>query len=116
MIPKQGNELVEVTTMAEEITNSSGNVFEDLGFEKEEAENLKIRSKLMMSLERFIREKGLKQEEAAELFGVTQPRISNLVNGKIGRFSIDMLVNMHTKAGMHVVVDIEPDGKKPVAA
>lgn len=100
--------------MADEPIKSSGNVFEDLGFEKEEAENLKIRSQLMISLKRFIQEKGLKQEEAAELFGVTQPRISDLVNGKIGKFSIDMLVNMHTKAGMHVVVDIEPDD--PVAA
>lgn len=100
--------------MADETIKSSGNVFEDLGFEKEEAENLRIRSQLMISLKRFIREKDLKQEEAAELFGVTQPRISDLVNGKIGRFSIDMLVNMYTKAGMHVVVNIEPDD--PVAA
>lgn len=95
--------------MAEEITRSSGNVFRDLGFGEEEAENLRVRSQLMMSLERFIEEHDLKQTEAAELFGVSQPRISDLVNGKIGKFSVDTLINMHAKAGMHVQVSVEPD-------
>lgn len=90
-----------------EVTYSSGNVFADLGFEAEEAENLKIRSKLMGSVRQRIREEGLKQEEAAERFGVSQSRISELMNGKIDRFTIDALVNMHAHAGMKVSIEVE---------
>lgn len=88
--------------MKAKITRSSGNVFEDLGFAPEEAEHLKIRSSLMVHLRNVIEAKGLKQAEAAKLFGVTQPRISNLVQGKIHLFSIDTLVDMLTHAGVRV--------------
>lgn len=91
-----------------EMTMSSGNVFSDLGFSPEEAENLKVRSALMGSLRTLIESRGLKQTEAADLFGVTQPRISDLVRGKIELFSIDALVNMLAHAGHHVEVSVEP--------
>lgn len=80
------------------------NVFEDLGFDREEAESLRIRADLMMELGEFIRRKHLTQAQAAKFFGVTQPRISDLVRGKIGQFTIDTLVTMLARAGRKVVV------------
>ncbi len=84
------------------ITPSSGNVFADLGFGEEEAEHLRIRSELMIEVRKLIEERKLTQAEAANLFGVTQPRISNLVRGKIDLFGIDTLVGMLARAGIHV--------------
>ena len=66
------------------------------------AENMKIRSVLMGELVTHITGAGMTQGEAATLFGVTQPRISDLTRGKIDLFSIDALVNMLTAAGLHV--------------
>jgi len=86
-------------------TRSSGNVFTDLGFAPEEAENLRLRAALMMEVERFIAREGLTQARAAERLGVSQPRISDLVRGKIDRFSIDTLVNMLARAGIRVTID-----------
>ncbi|MDO4681450.1 MAG: XRE family transcriptional regulator [Lautropia sp.] len=67
-----------------------------------EAENMKIRSALMMALEQHIRAKGWTQAEAARRLGVTQPRVSDLLRGKINLFSIDTLVNMLVAIGLHV--------------
>ena len=91
-----------------EITPSSGNVFLDLGFSPEEAENMKVRSALIVSIRKVIETQGLKQSEAAELFGVTQPRISDLVRGKVALFSIDALVNMLGHAGLLVELSVQP--------
>lgn len=93
------------------ITPSSGNVFEDLGFEGGEAENLRVRARLMAPLERYVRERDLTQAEAAEELGTTQARISELVNGKIQAFSIDALVNMLNRAGLEVAVSVRPKQK-----
>lgn len=71
------------------------------------AENLKLRSSLMLALKRFIEREGLTQTEAAEVFGVSQPRISNLVHGKINSFGLDLLVRMATTAGLRVSMRIE---------
>lgn len=86
------------------LRRSSGNVFRDLGFSTEDAENLRIRSELMARLAKLIEERGLTQADAAKVFGVTQPRVSDLVRGKIDRFSIDMLVVMLAKAGIRVTL------------
>lgn len=67
-----------------------------------EAENMKLRSALMMALEKRIRDHGWTQVEAARHLGVTQPRVSDLMRGKINVFAIDTLVNMLTAAGLHV--------------
>ncbi len=83
---------------------SSGNVFRDLGFSREESENLKIRSNLMIRLSKLIETRKLTQAQAAALLGVTQPRVSDLVRGKIDRFSIDTLVAMLGHAGVRVQV------------
>jgi predicted XRE-type DNA-binding protein len=83
---------------------SSGNVFEDLGFPKEEAAHLLIRADLMSQLKRVIEARGLTQKEAAKALGVSQPRVSDLVRGRIGLFSIDTLVEMLTHLGVAVTV------------
>lgn len=84
------------------MTRSSGNVFKDLGFELEEAENLRVRAELMSEIEKFIRRKGMTQAEAAKRFGVTQPRISDLMRGKIDVFSVDTLIAMLAQIGLMV--------------
>jgi predicted XRE-type DNA-binding protein len=88
--------------MATKIVRSSGDVFRDLGFSPEEAENLRIRSELMIQLSQLIKNRGLTQAQAAKALGVSQPRISDLVRGKIDRFSVDTLIAMLGHAGSHV--------------
>ena len=83
---------------------SASNVFRDLGFNPEEAANLKVRARLMVEVEKYIRARHLTQKEAAARLGVTQPRISDLMRGKIGLFSVDMLITMLTHAGLMVDV------------
>ena len=90
--------------MTVKIRRSSGNVFRDLGFSKPEAENFKIRTDLMIRLSKVIEGRRLTQAQAATLFGVTQPRISDLVRGKIDRFSIDTLVAMLGHAGIRIQI------------
>jgi len=90
------------------VTKGSGNVFVDCGFPPAEAENLRIRAKLMMALTCYIQERKLTQSRAAKIMDVSQPRISDLMRGKIGRFTIDTLVNMVTAAGLKVDLDITP--------
>jgi predicted XRE-type DNA-binding protein len=89
------------------LTRSSGNVFRDLGFADEEAEHLRLRSLLMIEVRKLIEARGLTQKEAAALFGVTQPRVSDLVRGKIALFSLDTLVDMLAHAGARVELVVE---------
>ncbi len=93
-------------SFVEHITPADGNIFADLGFPPEEAENLLVRSKLMIVIIGIIQDRGLKQKEAAELFGVSQPRISDLKRGRIDSFTIDSLVNMLAHAGVSVEVTV----------
>jgi predicted XRE-type DNA-binding protein len=79
-------------------------VFRDLGFSGEEAENLKMRTDLMIQLSKLIEARRLTQADAADLFGVTQPRVSDLVRGKIDRFSVDTLIAMLGHAGVRVQI------------
>lgn len=90
--------------MTTRIRRSSGNVFSDLGFSDEEAENLKVRSDLMIELTKLIEVQGLTQAAAAQLLRVTQPRVSDLMRGKIDRFSVDSLIEMLGHAGACVSV------------
>lgn len=80
----------------------SGNVFLDLGFDKAEAENLKMRSDLIIRIIEWYRKSGLTQAAAAKALGVTQPRLNALLKGKIGLFSLDPLVNIASRAGLNV--------------
>jgi predicted XRE-type DNA-binding protein len=94
------------------VTKGGENIFVDCGFPPTEAENLRIRAKMMMALTGYIQERKITQSRAARIMGVSQPRISDLVRGKIGRFTIDTLVNMVTAAGLRVDVDITAGGPK----
>lgn len=71
-----------------------------------EAANMELRSELMIALRDEIERRGWTQNEAAEYLGVTQPRISDLMRGKIGLFGLDALVNMVACAGLHVQIRI----------
>ena len=86
---------------------SPENVFLDLGFKPKEAENLKVRAQLMTEIEKVIRLRKMTQAKAAVLFGVTQPRISDLVCGKIHLFTVDTLISMLTQAGLSVRVQVK---------
>jgi len=71
-----------------------------------EAENMKLRSALMDAIEDAIKAKGWTQAEAAKALGVTQPRVSALMRGKISMFSLDSLINMLTALGLKVDIRI----------
>jgi predicted XRE-type DNA-binding protein len=68
----------------------------------EEAENMKLRSVLMTALKNHLARAEMSQTQAAKLLGVTQPRVSDLMRGKINLFGLDALVNMATAAGLHI--------------
>lgn len=88
--------------MALKITKGSGNVFRDLGFSPEESEHLRVRAELMWQISKLIRRRKLTQAQAAKLFGVTQPRVNDVVRGRLHRFSIDALVGMLARARVPV--------------
>ena len=94
------------------ITKGSGDVFRDLGFSPAEARNLRLRSELMTALRGFIQKEGLTQADAAKRLKVSQPRISDLTRGKVSRFSLDILVNMLTDAGIEVGVRIKRPARR----
>ena len=87
---------------------SSGNVFLDIGFPPHEAQNLRVRADLMIELIRLVRSRKLTQVAASKLFDVSQPRMSDLMTGKIDRFSIDALVEMLARAGRRVEIKTSP--------
>ena len=69
-----------------------------------QAENMRPRSSLMMTLKEHVSREGLTRSQAAKLFGVTQPRVSDLIRGKIDLFGLDGLENMAATAGLHVEI------------
>ena len=96
--------LTGIPTMSIEITESSGNVFQDLGFSSEEATILQMRSELMIDLRKHIQTNQLTQQEASKIFGVSQSRISDLVRGKWEKFSLETLITFVIKSGMSVSI------------
>jgi len=96
----------EIDTSITHITPKGGNIFEDLGFEPREAAKLKIKSQLMCQISEWIKDKELKQEEASNILQVTRPRISDVMRGKAGKFTIDALVDMLERAGKRVTLQI----------
>ena len=84
------------------LTRSGGNVFRDLGFAPEEAEHLRVRADLMIKIEKVLKTRSLKQAEAARIMGVTQPRVSDLLRGRIELFSTDALIDMLARLGVRV--------------
>jgi len=105
-------------TKSAHITPANGNVFADLGFEAHEAAALKVESQLVISkklaikaelmaeLALWIESKELKQSEAAQILGVTRPRVSDVVNQKSIKFTIDALVDMLARTGKQVHLSV----------
>lgn len=87
--------------------NIHKNVWDALEPDPGMRENLKLRSSLMSALIRHIQREGWTQAQAASILGVTQPRISNLIHGKIDAFALDMLVRMATAAGLKVTMRVK---------
>jgi predicted XRE-type DNA-binding protein len=95
-----------IDTTITHITPVDGNIFEDLGFEPKEASKLKIKAQLMSQISEWIKSKQLKQEEASQFLQVTRPRVSDVLRGKSGKFTIDALVDMLERIGKHVSIQI----------
>jgi predicted XRE-type DNA-binding protein len=89
------------------VQRGSGNVFADLGFSPDEAHNLLLRSDLMTKIEQFVKRSKLTQVQAASALGISQPRLNDLLKGKIEKFSLDALVNMLAHAGMRVELRVK---------
>jgi len=87
-------------------TRTTGNVFKDVGFSTEEAEHLRVRADLMVALEKAIARRRLTQRQAAKLLGVSQPRVSDLLRGRIDLFSVDTLIDMLARLGIGVRLTI----------
>lgn len=93
-------------------TPSTGNVFKDVGFSTEEAEHLRVRAELMVALEKAIAKRGLTQTQAAKLLGVTQPRVSDLLRGRIDLFSVDTLIDMLARLRIGVRLILKASGTR----
>jgi predicted XRE-type DNA-binding protein len=87
-------------------TKRFANVWDAIEDNPAQAENMKLRSALMAALTERIRQKKWTQAEAAKRLGVTQPRVSDLMRGKIDVFGLDTLVNMASAAGLQVEMRI----------
>jgi predicted XRE-type DNA-binding protein len=90
------------------ITQAADNIFLDLGFSSEEADNLLIRSQLILALTHQIKERGWTLDQTAQNLQQSNDRIKALIQGKIGQFSVDSLIAMLNKVGMTVKVEICP--------
>jgi predicted XRE-type DNA-binding protein len=97
------------------ITPSTGNVFRDLGFSKEQSEHLLVRADLLIQVQKTITWKRLTQAEAAKVLRVTQPRVSDLLRGRIDLFSTDALIDMLARLGVGVRLVVKPAKAKSVA-
>jgi predicted XRE-type DNA-binding protein len=90
------------------VTPSSGNVFRDLGFSAEESEHLLVRADLLLQVQKTLAARELTQVQAARLLHVTQPRVSDLLRGRIDLFSTDGLIDMLARLGVRVRFVLKP--------
>jgi predicted XRE-type DNA-binding protein len=88
--------------MAMEFSESSGNIFLDLGFPPHEASVMLLRAQLAVALRRWMEREGLSQAQAAKRLGIAQPRVSEIVRGKVELLSLDYLVGLCSKAKLDV--------------
>ena len=96
----------KVDVKIKHVTRTGDNIFEDLGFDSEEAAKLKIRSQLMMEISEWIKQQQLKQSDAAKLLKISRPRVSDVMTGKIDRFTIDALIDLLERTGKHITVKV----------
>jgi predicted XRE-type DNA-binding protein len=97
------------------VTPSTGNVFRDLGFSKEESEHLLVRADLLIQVQKAITSRRFTQAETAKMLRVTQPRVSDLLRGRIDLFSTDTLIDMLARLGVGVRLVVKPGRSKKVA-
>jgi predicted XRE-type DNA-binding protein len=90
------------------VTPSTGKVFRDLGFSTEESEHLIVRADLLWQLQKILAARALTQVQAAELLHVTQPRVGDLLRGRIDLFSTDSLIDMLARVGVRVRFVLKP--------
>ncbi|MSP41493.1 MAG: XRE family transcriptional regulator [Deltaproteobacteria bacterium] len=90
------------------MTRSSGNVFRDVGFTPVEAEHLLVRADLMIKVQTLIESKHLSQAELAKSLGITKPRLSDLLRGRIDLFSTDTLIDILARLGVRVRLVLKP--------
>jgi len=88
-------------------TKTYASVWDAIEDTKEAAANMRLRATLMMDIESYLAKHHLTQADGAKRFGVTQPRLNDLLRGRIGKFSVDALVNMLACAGREVAVHIK---------
>jgi len=88
-------------------TPAGANVFADLGLA--DAANLQLRAQLMAEIKRYVEVSGLTQRQAAEAMKTTQPRLNDVLHGRIEKCSIDRLVKMLAEVGRHVRVQVETE-------
>jgi predicted XRE-type DNA-binding protein len=88
-------------------------IWDDIADSREEAENLKVRAALMRAVRAHIADAGWSQAAAADHLSLTQPRVSDLFRGKISKFSLDALVEIASKLGIHVRVEVDEDRALP---
>ena len=94
------------------VTASTGNVFRDVGFRREEAEHLLVRADLMIQVQKLIAARRLKQGDAAEILRVSQPRVGDLLQGRIDLFSTDALIDMLARLGARVRFTVRPTRRR----
>jgi predicted XRE-type DNA-binding protein len=97
------------------VTPSGGNVFHDVGFSRDEAEHLSVRADLLIQLQKVIASRRLKQTEVAKILRVTQPRVSDLLRGRIDLFSTDALIDMLARLGVRVRLVVKLSRARKVA-
>lgn len=91
-------------------------VFDALADTPEQAANLHARAELMQAIAEIIKAAGWKQEEAGRHCGITQPRMNDLLRGRVSRFSMDALINIAAAIGQRVHVELEPADSNAVTA
>jgi len=97
------------------VTSSTGNVFRDIGFSQDEAEHLVVRADLLIQLQKLVASRGLTQSAVARLLRVSQPRVSDLLRGRIDLFSTDALIDMLARFGVGVRLVVKPTRSRTVA-
>jgi len=90
------------------VTASTGNVFRDLGFSASESAHLVVRSDLMIQVQKFIASRRLTQAQVAKVLRVTQPRVSDLLRGRVDLFSTDALLDMLARLGVRIRFVLKP--------
>jgi len=97
------------------VTPSSGNVFRDLGFSAREAEHLVMRADLLIEIRKVVATRRLTQVQLAKLLHVSQPRVSDLLRGRLHLFSIETLIDMLGRLGVQVQLVVKPARRRQVA-